>query len=186
MTVELREVVLRDKPAAFLEASPKGTVPVLVDGEQVLEESLDIMLWALRQADPQNWLADEAASLALIDQNDTVFKPDLDRTKYPSRYPNNDPIQARERASGVLMEWNARIAANGFLLGSRQHLADAAIAPFVRQFAHIDHDWFAAQNWPHLAKWLERFLQSASFQGIMSKFTQWHEGDPVIPFPEAA
>lgn len=147
---ELREVVLRAKPQGLLQASPKATVPVLVlpDGT-VLEQSLDIMRWALACNDPAGWLTpslgDEAGMLALIAECDGPFKQALDRCKYPSRYPEADAALARARAVEWLQGLEARLAEQPFLFGTQVALADMAIAPFVRQFAGIDADWWAAQ-----------------------------------------
>lgn len=185
--VELREVVLRDKPQALIDASPKATVPVLVlaDG-RVIDQSLDIMRWALARNDPQGWLARPCALpeiLALIDENDGIFKRNLDRYKYPHRHPDEwsghggDPsaFAAAHRAAGAawLGGLQARLATGGFLSGSSAGLADMAILPFVRQFAHTDPAWFAAQAWPQLRAWLAQFEASALYAGVMQKHPQW-------------
>ncbi|MFC6279851.1 MULTISPECIES: glutathione S-transferase [Polaromonas] len=182
---ELREVVLRNKPADMLAASPKGTVPVLVlpDGK-VIEQSLDVMLWALRRSDPENWLAPAQASiddmLALVSENDGAFKQHLDRYKYPNRYPQEpggDAPQAfaeTHRAEGA--RWLGRLdamLAGGWLLGTRTSLADIAILPFVRQYAHTDAIWFAAQDWPRLQAWLADFEGSALYASVMHKHAAW-------------
>ena len=185
---ELREVVLRNKPAALLAASPKGTVPVLVlpDGT-VLEQSLDIMWWALRRHDPDQWLApnggSEAEMLALIAECDGPFKQALDRCKYPERHPDTSLEAQRSKASGWLVQLDARLAATGHLLGRHGTLADMAIAPFVRQFAAIDSGWWAAQPWPHLQAWLARWLASPLLEQCMQKYPAWQEGAPGVPFP---
>ena len=193
---ELREVVLRNKPAALLAASPKGTVPVLVlpdstpggtpDGT-VLEQSLDIMWWALRRHDPDQWLApnggSEAEMLALIAECDGPFKHALDRCKYPERHPDTSLEAQRSKASGWLVQLDARLVATGHLLGHHGTLADMAIAPFVRQFAAIDSGWWAAQPWPHLQAWLARWLVSPLLEQCMQKYPAWQEGAPGVPFP---
>ncbi|MES2531323.1 MAG: glutathione S-transferase N-terminal domain-containing protein, partial [Pseudomonadota bacterium] len=140
---ELREVVLRDKPAALIAVSPKATVPVLVTAEgTVIEQSLDIMLWALRRSDPSGWLQPGDASLdemlSLVAQCDTHFKPELDRYKYPGRYADTDPLMHREAGAVFLRRLDARLTQWRFLAGPAEALADAAIAPFVRQFAMVD------------------------------------------------
>ena len=184
---ELREVVLRNKPAALLAASPKGTVPVLVlpDGT-VLEQSLDIMWWALRRHDPAQWLApnvgSEAEMLALIAECDGPFKQALDRCKYPERHPDTSLEAQRSKASGWLVQLDARLAATGHLLGRHGTLADMAIAPFVRQFAAIDSGWWAAQPWPHLQAWLARWLASPLLGQVMHKYPPWQEGTPGVLF----
>lgn len=182
LTVELREVVLRDKPPAFLETSPTGTVPTLKAGDVVIDESLDIMVWALRQSDPQSLLDMPQAGWDLITANDGPFKAALDRTKYVTRYPDSDPEAQRSIASDYLRDLNQRLNGQDWLMGDRETLADLAIAPFVRQFAHIDRAWFDAQPWPDLILWLNRFLGSPRFARAMPKFTQWHEGDAPIYF----
>ena len=171
---ELREVVLARKPAALLQASPKGTVPVLVlpDGT-VLEQSLDIMLWALRRNDPLQWLpasaAEMASAMTRIAQCDGDFKANLDRYKYPNRYALPDGLAHRGLGAQFLQILNARLEANGFLHGQHWGLADAAIAPFVRQFAHTDPAWFASQPWAALQRWLAAFEASDAYRGVMDK-----------------
>ncbi len=185
--VELREVVLRDKPKAFLEASPSATVPCLVTDDTVIDESLDIMKWALAINDPNHWL-DAPGELAVSENNphkwiaraDGPFKQALDRTKYAARYPDADPAEHRNIAARFLTDLDAQIETWIF---EAPGIADFAILPFVRQFAFIDKDWFDAQPWPNLHQWLERFLTSDAFENIMTKYPQWQEGDPVTIFP---
>lgn len=178
LEVEHREVVLRDKPKEMLEVSPKGTVPVLVlpDG-QVIDESEDIMLWALGQRDPRSWLEPETGSLeamrVLVGRTEEEFKTHLDRYKYSNRYEGVDSEEHREHASKFLRELDARLARAPYLYGDRLVFADAAIAPFVRQFANTDREWFDAQPWPALKRWLEEFLASLMFIGVMGKHAQW-------------
>ncbi|AUG53442.1 glutathione S-transferase [Thalassospira marina] len=184
--VELREVVLRDKPSSMLQASPKGTVPVLVltDGT-VIDESLEIMVWALAENDPNDWLNPEAGSLddmlVMIAQNDGPFKTHLDRYKYASRYEGADPDFHREQGEKILNRLDGRLAVGKYLFGSRPALADFAIAPFIRQFARTDQARFDALPFVHLHRWLQTMLQSPFFSGVMTKYDQWHEGDkPVL------
>jgi len=178
LAVEHREIALKKKPAEMLRASPKGTVPVLMlaDGT-VLDESLDIMRWALGRSDPQGWLGGDDAyrndASDLIAQNDGEFKFHLDRYKYPHRYGLADGVAHRELAREFLDLLQARLAQHDFLAGTRFGLADAAIAPFVRQFAHTDPAWFAAQSWRHLAQWLQDFDASAAFAQVMEKHPVW-------------
>lgn len=180
--VELREILLKDKPAALLQASAKGTVPVLVlaDGT-VLEQSLDIMLWALGRHDPLGWLPLDALALsdalACIASNDGVFKQALDRYKYPTRFGLSDGLAARAQAGVVLQSWEQRLQRQPFLAGAHWGLADAAIAPFVRQFAHTDVAWFAQRDWAHLARWLSAFEASAAYAAVMQKEPPWAAGD---------
>ena len=183
---ELREVTLRDKPPEMLAASPKATVPVLVlAGGVVIDESLEIMLWALQQNDPQRWLNPQHASLAemlaLIAGNDGLFKQQLDRYKYPNRYPQEHAGDAQgfaesNRSDGA--RWLGkldRMLVDGWLCGPGASLADMAVLPFTRQFAHTDAAWFAAQPWPQLQAWLTRFEASALYLGVMGKHVQWRE-----------
>ena len=178
--VVLREVVLRDKPEAFLAVSPSGTVPCLVDGDKVIDESLDIMIWALSRSDPQRWLAMPAKGHALIARCDGPFKHALDRTKYATRYPQEDPAHHRAEASAFLADLEAQL---GAWLFDRPTLADYAILPFVRQFAFIDKAWFDAQPWPRLHRWLASFLAAPEFATAMQKYPQWQDGDTPVRFP---
>ena len=184
--VELREIVLRDKAPEFLVASPSATVPCLVTGEgDVIDESLDIMLWALRRHDPESWLAPEAASmedmLALIGEIDGPFKRHLDRYKYDTRYPDAVREQERAAASRHLIMLNDRLSSTSWLFGSRASLADFAVLPFVRQFANTDRAWFETQDWPHLLRRLQAFEVSDRFSAIMPKFARWQAGvEPVV------
>jgi glutathione S-transferase len=188
MVYEHREVVLKNKPAHMLSLSPKGTVPVLwlpeaADG-RVLEQSLDIMLWALHQRDPLGWLpASDAAmveALALIAHNDGPFKQQLDRYKYPSRSGLDSGAADRDEAAVWLHTLDARLRAQPFLAGEDFGLADAAIAPFVRQYAHIDPTWLAAQPWTALTSWLATFEASELFTAIMQKHAPWPEPGPIL------
>ena len=189
--VELREVDLKDKPAEMLRASPKGSVPVLVDRNgRVLDESLDIMLWALQQHDPAHWLAPETDSLenmlALIAQCDGDFKHHLDRYKYPGRYAGVDAqTHLAHRTAGVafLAQLDVRLNQHPHLFGQQAALADMAIAPFVRQFAQTDPDWFNQQPWPALRAWLASIINSTSFANIMIKYAKWTPGDTRVCFP---
>lgn len=182
---ELREVALKSKPAEMLAASPKGTVPVLVlPSGQVIDESLDIMRWALVQNDPDGWLAngsiDEMAML--IAGNDGQFKHALDRYKYPHRYPHESgaasggakafALAQRVEAASWLQTLESRLS-QGWLCSPRPSLADMAILPFIRQFAHTEAQWFAGQPWPRLQTWLARFEASALFDAVMAKQQTW-------------
>ena len=181
---ELREVVLRNKPAELLAVSPKSTVPVLVlPGGQVIDESLDIMRWALAQNDPENWLGNNIDDmLALVAGNDGPFKHALDRYKYPNRYPSESggdmkafALAQRFEAASWLQSLEARLN-QGWLFSHQASLADMATLPFVRQFAHTDAAWFAAQPWPKLQAWLARFEASTLFDSVMGKHTPWKSG----------
>ncbi len=180
---ELREVVLRDKPQAFLEASPSATVPCLITETEVIDESFDIMLWALQQADPEGWLDMPEDGLALIEICDGPFKTSLDHYKYPSRYDGIDADAERSSAGRFLKDLNTQLGRQAYLFGDTPKLADMAILPFARQFAHVDLEWFEDQSWAAVLGWLDRFKSSDRFAGIMSKYPQWQPGDPVTSFP---
>ncbi|MEC4168255.1 glutathione S-transferase [Pseudomonas sp. MS-1(2024)] len=162
------EVSLKAKPAEMLAASPKGTVPVLVcaDGS-VIEQSLDIMHWALARHDPDNWLQPGCA--ALIEENDTRFKVLLDRYKYAIRYPEHPMEYYRAQGAEFLQRLEDVLARSAYLAGPALSLADVALAPFVRQFAHVDRDWFEQAPYPRLNAWLEQFLASELFSSVMRK-----------------
>lgn len=181
LRVELREVKLAAKPQALLAASPKGTVPVLVlpDGT-VIDESLDIMRWALSQNDPEGWLAGDDADL--IAANDGPFKHHLDRAKYPGRYEDDGTIDHRAAALALLAPLETRLADRPWLTGAAPALADIALFPFIRQFAAIDPAWFAAQPLPHMQNWLNRLLASPLFAAVMGKYAVWQAGDPPVLF----
>jgi glutathione S-transferase len=183
----LREVQLSNKPAQLIAASPKATVPVLVlPDTRVLEESIDIMRWALGQSDPQGWLeADQTATQDLIEANDGAFKQHLDRYKYPDRC-GVDPLDNRSAGLVILSGLDARLAAHANLCGDAMSLADAALLPFVRQYAQVDGAWFDAQPLPNLRQWLERHLSSPLFERISLRVRPWSEGDPPILFPAPA
>tara|TARA_R110002012_G_scaffold289648_4_gene482816 strand:+ start:922 stop:1584 length:663 start_codon:yes stop_codon:yes gene_type:complete len=178
--VALREVVLRNKPDAFLRASPSGTVPCLVLPDSVIDESLDIMVWAFGSSDPLGLSTMPPQGWAWIERCDGPFKDDLDRTKYSSRYPDLDATVSRDRAAEFLQDLNDQI---GTFILDRPSLADLAIAPFVRQFAFIDKPWFDAQSWPQLQHWLNRFLTSDGFASIMEKYPPWADAGQSQPFP---
>lgn len=165
------EVDLKDKPPEMLAISPKATVPVLqTDDGKVIEESLEIMIWALQQNDPLGWLsADEKQTSELITQNDGPFKKALDRYKYPGRYPDEDCSGARGDGVAILEQLNALIVEKGYLCGEQESLADIAIFPFIRQFAHVDREWFYGLEFKPLQNWLMRHLESELFKTIMKK-----------------
>jgi glutathione S-transferase len=186
---EVREVALAQKPQSMLDLSPKGTVPVLVLPDAVIEQSLDIMLWALRQHDPHSWLPQDSQvlseQLALIAACDDGFKHHLDRYKYPGRYNLPDGVSNRDAGAEFLQQLNQRLTQSSYLSGDGFGLADAAIAPFVRQFAHTDPDWFAAQDWGRVQQWLLAFESSAPYQQCMHKYKVWYPGHKPLTFPPA-
>ncbi|WP_434601073.1 glutathione S-transferase [Pseudomonas sp. Z4-7] len=168
------EVSLKAKPAEMLALSSKGTVPVLqVDG-RVIDESLEIINWALAQHDPQDWqLRDDAKAqaltAALIEENDQVFKLHLNRYKYPERHPEYTQEHYRSEGEVFLRKLEGLLETRPFLAAKHQSLADVAVMPFVRQFAHVDRDWFAEAPYPRLQGWLQKFLDSELFVAIMAK-----------------
>ena len=189
VTVALREVILRDMPAALLASSPKGTVPVLVlpDG-QVLEESRDIIDWALAVHDPDQWQPDSGDAVhreisCLVDENDASFKQNLDYYKYAERYPEHPVDYYRAQGELFLVQLEQRLGQHAWLGGERLSVADISIFPFVRQFAHVDKTWFDRAAYPRLQAWLDYFLQSTLFSGVMEKYPQWQDGDAVTLFP---
>jgi glutathione S-transferase len=183
--VEIREVTLRDKPASMLAASPKGSVPVLVlpDG-CVVDESWEIMLWALRRHDPDGWLGKNGshvdAATPLVIENDTTFKYLLDRYKYADCYPEHTQIHYRSAAEEFLLLLENRLRATRYLLGDTMSIADVAIFPFIRQFAEVDKYWFRQAPYASLQRWLKSFLDSERFAAVMNKYTVWHPGDPAV------
>jgi glutathione S-transferase len=180
LQVELREIVLRDKAPAFLQASESGTVPCLVQDGAAIDESLDVMIWALRQSDLEGWLEMPEAGWDWIARMDGAFKSALDRTKYAVRYPDCDPLAARGEAMAILAELEAQM---GDWVFERARLVDMAALPFVRQFAMIDKPWFDSQDLPRVQDWLARFLASPAFAAIMGKYDPWQAGDAAVIFP---
>lgn len=171
ITVEIREVSLKDKPAHLLQVSPKGTVPVLIleDG-LVIEQSLDIMHWALQQHDPDGWLSVELQQQGLlIAENDGSFKQNLDRYKYAIRFPEHSAEHYRQQGERFLEKLEQCLQHNAFLFGNAAGLADIAIFPFIRQFAAVDSVWFEAAAYPRLKLWLQSLINSILFESVMVK-----------------
>lgn len=185
--VLLREIILREKPAEMLAISPKGTVPVLqlVDG-RVVDESYDIMCWALAQNDPQGWLEYDNESLAeaacLIKKNDCEFKGCLDRYKYPDQSDEHSPLYYRQQGEAFIQELENRLSFQPYLLGDCASIADIAILPFIRQFAHVDREWFHKTHYKSVHQWLTRFLESDLFLSVMKKQKPWKASDHDIIF----
>nr|WP_262381756.1 glutathione S-transferase [Pseudomonas sp. WS 5406] len=170
VAVRIIEVSLKAKPAEMLKLSPKGTVPVLSVEGRVIEESLQIMQWALAQHDPDDWLLQgDPAVLALITENDQVFKHHLNRYKYAERYPEHSMEHYRAEGEVFLQKLETLLADREYLLAEHLSLADAALMPFVRQFAHVDREWFASTRYGRLQAWLQRFLDSPLFMAVMAK-----------------
>ena len=184
---EIREIALSQKPESMLAVSPKGTVPVLVLKDQVLEQSLDIVHWALQQNDPASWSTtsspQHADAMALVQQCDGEFKQHLDRYKYPNRYDLPDGLAHRQGGSEFLQLLNDRLSKTEGLMGAQWCWVDAAIAPFVRQFARTDRAWFDAQSWVPLQKWLTHFENSDAFAVVMHKYKVWHQGAKPVSYP---
>lgn len=176
--VELREVSLREKPQHLLQISPKGTVPVLqlADGT-VLEQSLDIMRWALLQNDALGWLKEDMLMVdSLISVNDGEFKKALDRYKYPERYPEQSVLFYREQGEQFLRRLEALLTEHRFLLGDSASMADVAIFPFIRQFAAVDAQWFGQSAYSRLREWLAGWVGGELFAEVMQKFPTYIEG----------
>ena len=170
VAVRIIEVSLKAKPAEMLALSPKGTVPVLSVEGRVIEQSLEIMQWALAQHDPDDWLLQgDPAVLALIAENDQVFKHHLNRYKYAERYLEQPMEHYRAEGEVFLQKLEGLLAEREYLLAEHLSLADAALAPFVRQFAHVDREWFAGTPYQRLQIWLQRFLESPLFTAVMAK-----------------
>lgn len=172
--VEIVEVAMKSKPAALLALSPKGTVPVLDIGDGVLEESLDIMRWALEQHDPQDWRlqADPTAAQhaeALIARNDSTFKAQVNLYKYAERYPEHSREHYRQQAETWLAELEQLLEGRPYLLAAHPSLADAALLPLMRQFAGVEPQWFAEAAYPRVRSWLEGWLASDLFKSVMAR-----------------
>jgi glutathione S-transferase len=179
---EIREVKLSAKPEALIEASEKATVPVLVlPGGEVIDESIDVMRWALARSDPEGWL--ERDNSALIAANDGPFKHHLDRYKYPDRYEDCDAAEHRAAAVDHLQVLEGCLAAQPYLSGDRRGLTDLAVMPFIRQFAATDREWFAGQPLLRLQHWLEAQLQAPLFKSVMGKLKPWAPGNEPVYFP---
>lgn len=174
VAVDIVEVSLKAKPAEMLALSGKGTVPVLSLDGRVIDESLDIMRWALAQNDPQDWLLKDDPQgaeriAALIDENDQAFKVQLNRYKYAERYPEQPMEAYRAEGEVFLRKLDELLVDREYLLADHPSLADAALLPFIRQFAHVDREWFAQTPYRRLQDWLERFLTSELFTSVMKK-----------------
>ncbi|WP_201583244.1 glutathione S-transferase [Psychrobacter jeotgali] len=186
LQVELREIVLKNKPAQMLAISPKGTVPVLqLSDGTVIEESREIMEWALEQQDPQTLLDIKTLiqANALIDKNDNEFKYWLDRYKYADRHPEMTQEQYRKQGEVFLQVLEELLTENPYLLGDKVSIADIGIMPFVRQFAHVDREVFYSLDYPNLQQWLIKWLEHPLFLQIMIKYQPWQENDDVVVFP---
>lgn len=181
ISVEIREISLREKPASMLAISPKGTVPVLQSGSLVIEQSYDIMKWALRQHDPDRWLSTETESVIdqWIEKNDGPFKKLLDQYKYPDRYPDIYIEETLNQATSLFLDpINEQLKEGAYLLGPKISLADIAIFPFVRQFSMVDPGWIDQSGLNYLKRWLNERLESTLFLSVMQKYPTWHDPTP--------
>ena len=181
-TVELREIVLRNKPEEFLNASPTKTVPCLVLKNEIIDESLDIMIWALKIKDPNNLLKMPDNGYEMIEIIDNKFKDLLDKTKYSTRYENEDVDKNRKCAVDILINLEENMRGK-YLFSDKPSLCDIAIFPFVRQFAFIDKAFFDNLGWRKLGIWLDSFLESRPFIECQHKFKQWYPTDLEVYFP---
>ena len=186
--VLLRAVVTKNKPDEMLVASPKGTVPVLVlNNGTVIDESLDIMVWALQQSDPSNMLIREQINalptmLALIHRNDKVFKPVLEKYKLAKRKHDFSELFFRRRCEAFIEELELTLGNHPFMMGANPSLADYALLPFIRQFARVDRHWYLQSPYPHLRQWLNHHLQQAMFTKVMTKYPLWLDSREAFIF----
>ena len=182
--VMLREVLLKDKPPELIEASSKATVPVLVlsDG-RVIEESLDVMQWALKQSDPLEWLAGGALDSDWISECDGDFKHWLDRYKYAEQHPEHSAEDCRKNAEGFIQKLEDQLSVSDWMGGDAASAIDVALFPFIRQFAGVDPSWWQNAPYPSVRRWLENWLNSALFSAIMVKYPRWEFGQPGERFP---
>lgn len=177
--VFLRAIVMKNKPKEMLAASPKGTVPVLIlPDKRVIDESLDIMMWALQQNDPHDLLHAKHPShlqmtLELIKYNDTEFKPQLEIYKKAKRFHLDNVIEERQRCEIFIADLEHRLATTGHLIGAKEGLIDYALLPFIRQFSRVNRPWFIQAPYPHLRSWLEKHMQSRLYAKAMTKFPLW-------------
>ncbi|MUK61141.1 glutathione S-transferase [Aliivibrio fischeri] len=182
-SVQLREIILKHKPESMLQASPKGTVPVLIiNNGKVIDESLDIMTWALE--DSELLLSTTNDMLLLIQENDGIFKSWLDKYKYADRYPDYPEIYYREQGELFLNKLEQRLATSPMLFSAQYSFADLAILPFIRQFAFVDIHWFRQSKYKNLQRWLFEFTESELFNSIMFKYPTWLESHQEFTFPE--
>ena len=182
VSVELREVLLNERPQSLYKISSKGTVPVLLlDDGKVLDESLDIMRWAIKQGEQKLYEDKLNEQNQLIKYNDTKFKYWLDKYKYHVRYLEHSKEYYQRECSKTLAEYDMRLRENAYLLGDRIRLADIAIFPFIRQCANVDQNWFK-NKYLYLDQWLEIWKQSRVFKSVMIKYNQWKVGDELLIF----
>jgi glutathione S-transferase len=200
LAVELRDLVLTDKPAEMLAASPKGTVPTLViSPSTVIDESVDVMLWILAQSDPFDLLRMEAHRcelthcdtnqptkfnqiLALVYLFDSEFKPCLEAYKCAKRYHEDNLLACREACEVFIQNLEQRLNAHRYLIDNKESMADIALLPFIRQFAKVERQWYLQSNYPNVKRWLNQYLQSPMFNKVMKKYPLWLSGQEVLTF----
>lgn len=190
--VILRSVVLSNKPSEMLAASPKGTVPVLILPSnntlpRVIDESLELMLWALNQNDPDDLLHQSNANkltkmLAVIALFDTEFKLALDRYKCAKRYHHETLFECRQACQQYLNQLEQRLNHHGFLMSGEESLVDLALLPYIRQFARVERHWYLQSPYPNLRKWLNSYLQGKMFSKVMTKYPIWSNGSETVIF----
>jgi len=179
--IEIREISLRDRPVELYKASKKGTVPVLItQNNQIIDESLGIMIWALKNNSNQTWLSEDCnKEIDLIKKNDITFKKWLDRYKYHDRYPENSKEYYRQNCSNILSDYENNLSNTKYFLRDEISIADIAIFPFIRQFANIDYEWFRNNN-NLLVHWLDEMQSSELFIKVMSKYNVWDYRDKPL------
>ena len=191
INVEIREITLKDKPSALMRSSSKATVPVLITADKrIIDESIDIMNWALKQSDPEKLLPSDTKEKQLTSEltknNDHIFKHFLDRYKYSDRYPENSELYYRQQAELTLINLEHHLTHNTYLVSNRLTMVDVALLPFIRQFAFVNKAWFDEAPYPKIQAWLEQFITSELFNSSMVKLAPWQQGDEVIYFPESS
>ena len=182
ITVELKEISLKSRPQELYDISPKGTVPILcINNSLIIDESLDIMKWALNQNDPKHWIDNNMEiQHEMIQANDNDFKYWLDRYKYYDRYPQNNKSYYREKCGEFIFKLNILLEDNRYLLSNHLSLVDVAIFPFIRQCANVDIHWFN-NNYVHVSNWLNNLLDSSLYLSIMDKYSEYqYEQKPFI------
>ena len=183
--VELREVALSNMPEEALALSPKATVPILAlpDGT-FIDESWDIVKWALNKNDPDKWLGEDNEYLLdtemLVETNDFSFKEDLDHYKYADRHPEKTQEEYRELCLEFIEELEEMLSDNKYLLSNQLTAADVSVFSFVRQFSMVDKEWFDQAPYPKVQAWLNEILCSELFNDVFQKHELWQKGDTAI------
>lgn len=188
-TVLLRDILMKNKPIEMLTASVKGTVPVLIfDDQSVIDESLDIMIWALGKNDPQDLLYNNQSEALtemknLISRNDNEFVSNLKKYKVTARYHDIEEKFYRQKCELFIGELEQRLTEHAYIMGENPSLADFAILPFIRQFSRTNRQWYLQSPYPKLQRWLKSHIQSPLFGKVMTKYPQWldHREDMLFP-----